>query len=230
MTLGVLAERRSERGLTLEQAAAATRIRVAHLRALEAGDLEKLPAPVYARGYMRTYARYLGLDPDLMVHELPLRIADPRQSLSLRTIASRPRFTLTAPTAAAAGCLLLAAAFVLYAGHQIDSQQRLGSSPPAVVLAAPSPPATPAPTPAPQPKPIVVGVRVTDNVWLDVVVDGKSQYSDSGSILPAGSEVYFTGLDVKITSGKAAATFITVDDRPMGALGSGVATREFKSP
>ena len=70
---------------------------------------------------------------------------------------------------------------------------------------------------------------MTESVWLNVIVDGKSQYSESGSVLPAGSQVYFTGLDIKITSGKAAATLITVDGRPMGALGSGVATREFTS-
>jgi len=43
---------------------AATRVRVANLAAIEDGDIESLPAPVYARGYLRTYARYLGLDPD----------------------------------------------------------------------------------------------------------------------------------------------------------------------
>jgi hypothetical protein len=62
-----------------------------------------------------------------------------------------------------------------------------------------------------------------------VIVDGKSEYTDSGKILPAGSEVYFTGVDIKITSGKAAATMITVDGHALGALGTGVATREFSS-
>lgn len=42
-------------------------------------------------------------------------------------------------------------------------------------------------------------------------------------------QVYFTGVDIKITSGKAAATLITIDGRPIGALGTGVATREFTS-
>jgi Domain of unknown function (DUF4115) len=95
--------------------------------------------------------------------------------------------------------------------------------------AAAVPSATPVSSPSPEPRPIVVGVRVTDAVWLNVVVDGKSQYTDSGKILPAGSQVYFTGVDIKITSGKAAATLITIDGRSMGALGTGVATREFSS-
>jgi len=41
--------------------------------------------------------------------------------------------------------------------------------------------------------------------------------------------VYFSGVDIKITSGKAASTFITIDGRSIGALGAGVATRDFTS-
>ena len=67
----VLQAARVERGLTLAQASAATRLRAAHLVAIESGELEGLPAPVYARGYVRTYARYLGLDPESVVDMMP---------------------------------------------------------------------------------------------------------------------------------------------------------------
>ncbi len=232
MRIGVvLVDARTAQGLTLEQAAAATRIRGGHLSALESGAFDRLPAPVYALGYLRTYARFLGLDPEAMLAGLVLAPHDAHRSMSLGVLPMRPRLTFTGPALAAAGCVLLAAAFVFYAGRQIESAQRIANLAPATApaLATATPGGTPTPAPTPQPKPIVVGVRVTDDVWLDVVVDGKSLYSDAGRILPAGSEVYFTGLDVKITSGKAAATFITIDDRSLGALGSGVATREFAS-
>jgi len=45
------------------------------------------------------------------------------------------------------------------------------------------------------------------------------QYADGGKTLPAGSVVYFSGVDIKITSGKAAATLISVDGRAVGAMG-----------
>lgn len=233
MTPGaVLAGRRAERGLTLEQASAATRIKSEHLGALEADEIERLPAPVYTRGYLRTYARYLGLDPEPLVDSLRASEQDPRRTLGLGTVTARPRLALTAPAVAAIGLLVLAGAFGFYAWRQIDSNQRSPSAPPGPVspLAAASPPATPLPSPTPQQRPIVVGVRVADSVWLNVIVDGKSQYSDSGKILPAGSVVYFTGLDIKITSGKGAATFITIDNQPLGTLGTGVVTREFTAP
>lgn len=57
-----LREARQARGLTLEAMAASLRIRRAHLAALEEGRLSDLPAPAYALGFLRSYARALGLD------------------------------------------------------------------------------------------------------------------------------------------------------------------------
>jgi hypothetical protein len=72
-------------------------------------------------------------------------------------------------------------------------------------------------------------VRVTEEVWINAFVDGRPAYADGGKTLPAGSLVYFSGVDIKITSGKAASTFITIDGRAIGPLGAGVATRDFSS-
>lgn len=230
MTAGqALAAKRGERGLTIEQAAAATSIRAEHLRALEADELDRFAAPVYAKGSVRIYARYLGLDADELVDELPHDRQAPRLDVRLGKTLPAPRFVLTGPAMAAAGLVLLAGAFSGYAWRQMVADQR-----PAVVTspapsAAAGPVSTPAGSPAIQVRPIVVGVRVTDSVWINAVVDGSPQYGDSGRTLPPGSIVYFTGVDVKITSGKASATFITIDGRNLGALGVGVATREFSS-
>lgn len=57
-----LREARTRLGLTLEEAERSTRIRTYHLEALERGDLNSLPSQVQARGFLRNYADYLGLD------------------------------------------------------------------------------------------------------------------------------------------------------------------------
>lgn len=54
---------RESRGLTLEQAERATRIRRVFLEAIEEDRFDVLPAPVYARGLIRNYAQLLELDP-----------------------------------------------------------------------------------------------------------------------------------------------------------------------
>src|SRR4249919_4147445 len=58
----ILREARTRRGVELAEIEAATRIRLKYLRAIEAGDWDALPEGVYARGFIRTYASFLGLD------------------------------------------------------------------------------------------------------------------------------------------------------------------------
>ena len=55
------AEREAQK-LTLEKVFEVTRIRVPYLQALEEDNLSRVPSPVQARGYLRNYAEYLGLN------------------------------------------------------------------------------------------------------------------------------------------------------------------------
>ena len=57
-----LREAREEKGWTLEQAAFKTRILYQYLKAVEDDNYEQLPAEVFAKGFVRSYARLLGLD------------------------------------------------------------------------------------------------------------------------------------------------------------------------
>lgn len=54
-------------GQSLFEVEAALRIRASHLDAIEKAEVERLPGRVYALGFVRSYAEYLGLDPDAMV-------------------------------------------------------------------------------------------------------------------------------------------------------------------
>ena len=56
------------REVSLEEISTATKISVRLLTALEKSDLSRLPAPVFTRGFIRSYSRHLGLDPDEMVN------------------------------------------------------------------------------------------------------------------------------------------------------------------
>lgn len=64
LTLGsFLRQERERRNIALDSIANETRISRQHLEALERDDLHLLPAPVFVRGFLRTYANYLGIDP-----------------------------------------------------------------------------------------------------------------------------------------------------------------------
>jgi cytoskeletal protein RodZ len=64
-----LREARIRRGIDFPQAEAAIKIRGKYLRALEDEQFEVLPAETYVKGFLRTYAEYLGLDGQLYVDE-----------------------------------------------------------------------------------------------------------------------------------------------------------------
>lgn len=66
-----LSRARRARGITLEDAERDTHVSRRYLQALEAEDFSVFPAPVYARGFLRTYSRYLGLNPDELLRVFP---------------------------------------------------------------------------------------------------------------------------------------------------------------
>ena len=65
-----LRQTREERQLSLEQASRALHIRLHYLQAIEEGRLEAMPSEVQARGFLRAYADYLGLDGNSLLASL----------------------------------------------------------------------------------------------------------------------------------------------------------------
>lgn len=62
-----LKEKREELGISLKDVFGRTRINVVYLEAIENGDFHLLPMPVYAKNFINTYARFLGVDSKLVL-------------------------------------------------------------------------------------------------------------------------------------------------------------------
>jgi cytoskeleton protein RodZ len=69
----ILEHKRKEKGLSLEEVEQATKIRKRYLDGLEREDYAVLPAGVYAQGFLKTYANYLGLDGEELSRQLKSR-------------------------------------------------------------------------------------------------------------------------------------------------------------
>lgn len=63
--------RRKEMNLSLKEAESATSIRIAYLQALEDGEMNKLISPIYAQGFFKQYAAFLGIDGEQLVRQNP---------------------------------------------------------------------------------------------------------------------------------------------------------------
>jgi cytoskeletal protein RodZ len=87
-----LREARLRQGLDFPQLEQSTKIRGKYLRALEEEQFEVLPAQTYVKGFLRTYADYLGLDGQLYVDEYNSRyVVDHDEPLRPRRVSPRSR-------------------------------------------------------------------------------------------------------------------------------------------
>lgn len=66
---GKLRQARERRGISLRQIATSTKIGVGALEALERNDVSRLPGGIFSRGFVRSYAIEVGLDPEETVRE-----------------------------------------------------------------------------------------------------------------------------------------------------------------
>jgi cytoskeletal protein RodZ len=163
-----LREARLRQGLDLPRAEADTKIRVKYLQALEEENFELLPAETYVKGFLRTYAEYLGLDGQLYVDEFSSRFATGEDLVvsqpRVRGSRSRPaesNFVVVALAGIVAVTVLVVVAWQFGAGggsSPTEIDDLLGSQPPvsaptaeAPASALPPPPATTA-APAPAKK------------------------------------------------------------------------------
>jgi cytoskeleton protein RodZ len=76
----ILREARETKGLTLAEAQEETRINSKYLAALENGEYDKLPTPVHVRGFLRNYARFLGLDAQPLLERYELNLSQQTKS------------------------------------------------------------------------------------------------------------------------------------------------------
>ena len=89
-----LRQAREARNLTVQQVVEITKIRTDHLLALEEGNFDVFSAPVYIRGFVRTYSTLLKLDVPQMMAALDAELAQTTKFAELPSLADRPRGVL----------------------------------------------------------------------------------------------------------------------------------------
>jgi len=206
-------------------------IRSVYLQSIEDEDWSAIAAPVYVRGFIRTYARFLGLDPESAVERFTASLADqgqkPQETVVSPAPRRRPSIWLWLATAAA----ILLVGFVGYSYYQVQSGEKAIEPAAAVgdTSAAPAAPvaATSAPAPVPavqRPKPVpatassrTLEVRLTQRSWLLVDVDGTQRLE---GIFPAGTRKEFHGKNALVRAGNAGGVDLKVNGKELGSMGA----------
>lgn len=101
-TIGAaLARARAERGLSLEDVARTTRVRLEFLRAIEAMDARALPERPYALGFVRAYAAEVGLNAQDAADAFTVQTVSARRTAPVTSASPRPAEPLELPLRAA---------------------------------------------------------------------------------------------------------------------------------
>lgn len=196
---------REHRGKSLEEAGRETRVRIDYLEALEREEFQALGSDVYVRGFLRSYAKYLGLNAEKVVSAYERVYARPKpppapveravtvaqtEALVL-TERKRPNWLLAA---AAALVVLSAAAAIGLIGGGSDAVP-----PPAEITVPPSVPITE--------RTVAVGIEAYHPTDFTVIVDGGEPETFS---LEQGGQRSFEGTDTIDVSASKGGTFLLV--------------------
>ena len=132
-----LREARLRQGLEFPEIEHATKVRSKYLRALEDEQFDALPAQTYVKGFLRTYAEYLGLDGQLYVDEYNSRYVGLEEESPLRASVRQP----AAQERRFAGGAVLAVLAGIAVAHRardrgVEVRQRLGLDGPAPTAAS----------------------------------------------------------------------------------------------
>ena len=113
---------REARGLSLSDVAERLHIRSVYLAAIEDEDWHVIGAPVYVRGFMRTYARFLGLDPETAVQRFSQSVPPGTPAASTprpaATTVEKRSGDRTSPSLAAILAIVVAVAAVVFVGYE----------------------------------------------------------------------------------------------------------------
>jgi len=224
MARGNVSERlkreREMREVSLEELTKATRISTRFLLALENEDWEKLPGGVFGHGFVRTIARYLGLDEESLLGEYDMARggqATVEPAKPEERIPSPPKWV---PVAAVFVVLLIVIALFYagrygwrrYAAHRAAKQSAVSSSPAAASQNNSSAGATAADSS------LDLSVSTSAATRVRILADGKLLLDTE---LPAGETRHFSAKQqFEVTAGDSSAVLLELNGQAMPPLGA----------
>lgn len=225
----LLRERREAKGLSLEEAAACTKIKIAFLKAIEEGDYRLLPDELYLIRFLFEYAAFLGLDPEAITAQFKQQIQH-QEGRGLFQWVPPKSYTLPLRKILLSLVFLLIAIPIVFILSSLLSQrieevsrvrppkaerpQQIQAIPP-----SPAPPLSVSPEQeAPGPSSgHVLTIKANQLTWMIAAVDDK----EHDVLLRPGDVVRWTARErLVLTVGNAGGVELFLDGSPLPPLGS----------
>ena len=236
-----LREARRRQQLELGEVELTTKIRTRYLRALEEESFDVLPAQTYVKGFLRTYADYLGLDGQLYVDEYNSRYGVGEEEQREPVVARRSSHVRRHHRLERRGVLLglagIAALFALVIAAWKFSDS--GNQPiPNLGTTSPKP-SSPPPPPPPQnrkrsaAKPVRFNLYLSathGNCWMDIrnwSQNGRPLYTGT---LELGQAKFFRARRLWINFGAPGNLSIALNGKPVTVPGGGLSAKVLVTP
>jgi cytoskeleton protein RodZ len=229
-----LREARTRRGLSAADVQKGIRIRERYLTALEEERWELLPGEAYTKGFLRTYAEFLGLDGNLYIDEFNTRLVHREEEPPLvpqslvaahRTRRGVLRTLLT--LLVVVGAISAVAAWGM-TGRSPSSRDALGSAPAGAPVVSHAAKATPTASTAPAAHPTTTAALATTTVirasrgrcWLSIRTGGATGPVVYEGVLPQGKALHFSLLHqtLWVRMGRPASLDISLGGQPVAGL------------
>jgi cytoskeleton protein RodZ len=241
-----LKEAREMQNISLEQVEEETKIRRKYLQALENEQYDILPGQVYAKAFLKSYAKFLNLNVEEVMaayaqvglEEIPTEQENSKSNIEKSPMSAPPKSLTRSSTKSRTksrtwlylGTILAAIALLISALYFANAQKRNQlPQPPDGEQAAQSgeQPAAQEPT-TKQTEGVTLTFNVVkDSCWMRVVVDGTPAFQGE---LQAGQTQEFTGKEnISFTLGNAGVVQVELNGEELGYLGDegAVINREF---
>jgi transcriptional regulator with XRE-family HTH domain len=216
-----LKREREMRGVSLEEISAATRISTRFLEALEKEQWDQLPGGVFRRGFIRSVARFLGLDGDALISEYELQTKDiPRDHAATAYSSDIPRNYRPAAAAVAILAALLVGGWFAYKHYAPGIAARMHHPQPASTpnSTASGDPAAANPSPADPAVPLDLKIQAGKPSELKISADGKQVFEGH---IDADEVKHFEARDtLEITATDPSALFLELNGQTVPPIGT----------
>jgi transcriptional regulator with XRE-family HTH domain len=235
-----LRREREMRGVSLDEISAATRISTRFLEAIEKDQWDQLPGGVFNRGFIRSIARFLGLDEDSLVAEYALGTTSAASAhVSSHRPTEMPRNWRPAAAAVVIVLLIIAGGIVGYRRYGANIAARLHAryvaaragarsgvatnEPAAPAPAAGAPNGTAAALAAPPasdaaPAGLALRMQAARPAEVKVIADGKVVFE--GAVQPNDVKQFDARDNFEITSSESSALLLELNGQAMPAIGT----------
>jgi len=218
-----LREARVRRTITLQQVEEDTKIRVKYVQAMENEDFDVMPGATYVKGFLRTYATYLTLDPEVILDEYRSRgvksaeIQEPFGGVSMLGAPRGHRGRNTVVFVAVICLLVLGVIWILGRGSDTQSSTKPGALGITSPSSSPSPSASKSAKPQKTTAPVVKGeLRVTalnGDSWLEVRKDSSTGTVLFSGTVTKGKTKVFVGTTLWLRLGNPSVVHIEAEGR-----------------